>query len=105
MPFLVFFIVLSISFYVFYKIKYVRSKRPMEKKMLNGKSSVALGLFIALFGVNQLFLYDTTATLTYIISGVFILLGGFSAWVGYRTFRHHVPYVLQEAEELENHSR
>jgi len=97
MPFLVFFIILSFSFYVFYKIKYIRSRRPMEKKMLNGKSSVALGLFVALFGINQLFLYDTPTT--YIIAAVFILLGGFSAWVGYRAYRHHVPYAIRESEE------
>ncbi|HLU22527.1 YtpI family protein [Lederbergia graminis] len=98
MPFLVFVIVLSLSFYVFYKIKYVRSKRPMEKRMLNGKSSLALGIFVAFFGINQLFLYDTTTT--YIIAAIFIILGSFSAWVGFRTYRHHVPYVLREAEDL-----
>ncbi|MDQ0343537.1 energy-coupling factor transporter transmembrane protein EcfT [Lederbergia wuyishanensis] len=66
--------------------------------MLNGKSSVALGLFVLLFGINQLFLYDTT--LTYIIAAVFILMGGFSAWIGYKAYRHHVPYVIKEAEEM-----
>lgn len=98
MPFLVILIIFSLSFYIYYKIKYVRSKRPMEKKMLNGQSSVALGLFVALFGVNQLFLYDTT--ITYIIAGIFILIGSASAWVGYRTFRHHIPYAQQEAREM-----
>lgn len=99
MPFLVFFIVLSFSFYVFYKIKYVRSKLPMERKMLNGKSSIALGLFVALFGVNQLFLYDTTPTTAYIVAIVFILIGSLSAWVGLKTYRHHIPFALKEAEE------
>ncbi|MBS4194987.1 YtpI family protein [Lederbergia citri] len=98
MPILVFFIILSFSFYIFYKIKYVRSRRPIEKKMLNGKSSVALGLFVGLFGINQLFLYDTT--LTYIIAAVFIVLGGFSAWIGFKVYRHHMPYAIREAEEM-----
>lgn len=102
MPFLVFFIVFSFSFYVFYKIKYVRSKRPMEKKMLNGKSSMALGIFVTLYGVNQIILYDTT--ITYIIAAVFILIGAMSLWVGYRTYRHHVPYVIRETEEMERNN-
>ncbi|MEK3890404.1 YtpI family protein [Bacillus sp. FSL K6-3431] len=98
MKILVILIVFSLSFYVYYKIKYVRSKRPMERKMLNGKSSMALGLFVALFGVNQLFLNDTT--ITYIVASIFILLGGFSAWVGLKAYRYHIPYAIKEAEDM-----
>lgn len=97
MPILVFIIVLSLSFYVFYKIKYVRSHLPMEKKLLNGKSSVALGIFVAFFGINQLFLYQTT--LTYIIGILFIALGAASAWAGFKSYRYHVPYAVKEAED------
>lgn len=99
MPFLVFLIVFSFSFYIYYKIKNVRSKRPMEKKLLGGKSSVALGLFVALFGVNQLLLFNTTTT--YIIAAVFLLLGFASAWAGYKSVRHHIPYVKEEAKQLD----
>lgn len=98
MPILVFIIVLSLSFYVFYKIKYVRSHLPMEKKLLNGKSSMALGIFVAFFGINQLFLYQTT--LTYIIGILFIALGAASAWAGFKSYRYHVPYAVKEAEEM-----
>ncbi len=97
MPILVFIIVLSLSFYVFYKIKYVRSHLPMEKKLLNGKSSMALGIFVAFFGINQLFLYQTT--LTYIIGILFIALGAASAWAGFKSYRYHVPYAVKEAED------
>ena len=78
MPFLVLLIILSLTFYVFYKIKFVRSRLPMEKKYLSGKSGIALGLFVGLFGINQLFLHPST--ITYIIGGIFILLGFFSVW-------------------------
>ncbi|HEY4554116.1 MAG TPA: YtpI family protein [Bacillaceae bacterium] len=100
MPFLVFFIILSLSFYVFYKIKYVRSVRPMERKMLNGKSSMSLGLFVAMFGINQLLIYQTTTT--YVVGAIFILLGGFSVIAGYRVYRHHMPYAQKEAEDYSN---
>lgn len=76
----------------------MRSKRPMERKLLNGKSGMALGLFVALFGLNQLFLYDTTTT--YIVAIIFILLGGLNAWVGFKTYLHHIPYAVREAEEI-----
>ncbi|MFS0645577.1 YtpI family protein [Siminovitchia sp. 179-K 8D1 HS] len=99
MPFLVFFIILSFSFYIYYKMKYIRSRRPMERKMLNGKSGMALGLFVALFGINQLFLFNTTVT--YIVAAVFITIGGLSVWAGFRNFRHHVPYAREEARQLE----
>ncbi|KRG11522.1 YtpI family protein [Lederbergia galactosidilytica] len=97
MPILVFIIVLSLSFYVFYKIKYVRSHLPMEKKLLNGKSSMALGIFVAFFGLNQLFLFQTT--LTYVIGILFILLGVASAWAGFKSYRYHIPYAVKEANE------
>ena len=70
----------------------------MERKLLSGKSSVALGIFVALFGINQLFLYQTPAT--YVIAAIFILLGAASGWVGFKSYRHHVPFALKEADEL-----
>jgi hypothetical protein len=101
MPLLVMLIVISFAMYVFYKIKYVRSSRPIERKWLSTKSSIALGLFIALFGLNQLFLYQTT--ITYIISGLFILLGALNAFSGFKAYKHYLPFAIQEAEEPNSH--
>lgn len=98
MPVLVILIVISIAFYVFYKIKTVRSRRPAEKKWLSAKSSIALGLFVALFGINQLFLYSTTVT--YIVAAVFIILGGINVWAGFKAYQHYLPYAAKEAEDL-----
>ncbi|PLS16978.1 hypothetical protein CVD28_15110 [Bacillus sp. M6-12] len=98
MPILVIFIVIALAFYVFYKIKYVRSGRPMEKKWISAKSSVALGLFVALFGLNQLFLYQTT--LTYIVGSVFMILGALNIIGGYKSYKFHLPFAIKEAEEL-----
>ena len=100
MPVLVFAIILSLAFYVFYKIKYVRSRRPAEKKWLSAKSSIALGLFVLLFGINQLFLYHTT--ITYIISGLFILIGSMSTWTGFKASKYYLPYAAKEAENIKN---
>lgn len=101
MPVLVIFIVLSFALYVFYKIKYVRSMRPAEKKWISAKSSIALGLFVALFGINQLYLFQTT--ITYIIAGIFIVIGGLSALAGIKAYQHYLPFAIKEAEEAKGH--
>lgn len=97
MPILVVIIVISFAFYIFYKIKSFRTRRPMEKKWLAGKSSIALGLFVFLFGINQLFLYATTTT--YIVAALFILIGGFSIFGGYKMYKHYLPFAIKEAQE------
>jgi amino acid transporter len=98
MPLLAFLIILTLAFYLFYKIKYVRSNRPAEKKWLSSKSRIALGLFVSLFGINQLFLYHTM--ITYIVAAVFILLGALSAWAGLKACKHYLPFAIEEAESL-----
>ncbi|GLH64649.1 MULTISPECIES: YtpI family protein [Bacillaceae] len=97
MPTLVIFIIFSFSFYVYYKIKYFRSHRPMERRWLSAKSSIALGLFVFFFGLNQFFLHSSTVT--YIIGTIFLLIGAGSAWAGYRAYKHYLPLVLEEAKQ------
>ena len=97
MPIFVLLIVLSFVFYIFYKIKYVRSRRPAERKWLSAKSSIALGLFVALFGVNQLFLFQTTVT--YIVGAIFIVIGSLSVWGGIKAYKFYLPHAAKEAQE------
>lgn len=99
MPIFVLFIVVSLAFYVFYKIKYVRSNRPAERKWLTAKSGISLGLFVTFFGVNQLFLFQSTVT--YIVAAVFILLGGLNIWNGIKAYNHYLPYAQKEAMEAQ----
>jgi predicted Abi (CAAX) family protease len=99
MPLLVVLIVISFAFYLFYKIKYVRSKRPAERKWLSSKSSIALGLFVCLFGFNQLFLYHTM--ITYIVAAIFILIGGLSAVSGIKAYKYYLPYAAKEAKSID----
>lgn len=71
----------------------------MEKKWLSAKSSMALGLFVGLFGINTVFIQQTTVG--FIVAGVFVLIGFASFWAGMKSYRFHLPYVKKEAEELE----
>jgi succinate-acetate transporter protein len=99
MPILVLCIVISFSFYIFYKIKFVRSNLPVEKKWISAKSSMALGLFVSLFGINQLFLFQST--ITYIVAAIFILIGGLSIWSGWKSYRYFLPFAIKEAEQYQ----
>jgi hypothetical protein len=98
MPVLVILIIMSFSFYVFYKMKYFRSNRPAERQWISAKSRMALGLFVGLFGLNQLFLFQTTVT--YIVAAVFIIIGGLSVWEGMKAYKFYLPHAQKEAEEL-----
>lgn len=97
MPVLVILIVISFAFYLVYKVKYVRSRRPAERKWISAKSSIALGLFVALFGVNQLFLDGNKVT--YSIAAIFILIGGFSIYAGFKAYKYYLPLAAKEAQE------
>lgn len=98
MPILAFFIIISFMFYLFYKTKYFRTQRPMEKRWLSGKSGIALGLFVALFGLNQFFLWNTTVSR--IIGALFLVYGALVAYNGIRQYKHFLPLAIKEAEEL-----
>jgi hypothetical protein len=98
MPILVIFIVISLAFYIFYKAKFFRTRLPAEKKWISTKSTVALGAFIGLFGLNQLYLYQTTTT--YIVAGIFIILGILNIVGGIRAYKYYLPIAIKEAEEV-----
>ncbi len=98
MPILVFLIIVSFAFYLFYKTKFFRSRRPAERKWLSAKSSITLGLFVGLFGINQLFLFHTAVT--YIVSAIFIIMGTLSIINGIKAYKFYLPYARQEEEEL-----
>ncbi|MEH7176485.1 YtpI family protein [Neobacillus vireti] len=100
MTILVFFIVILFAFYLFYKTKYFRSSRPVEKKWLGAKSNIALGLFVCLFGINHLFFISET-TVTFIVSVIFVLYGGVFSWVGFKKYKHYLPFAIEEAQGLD----
>lgn len=97
---LVVFIVILFAFYLFYKTKYFRSNRPVEKKWLSAKSNIALGLFVTVFGINSLFV--NPSTITYIVGAIFTLYGILFTWTGIKKYRHYLPFAIEEAEMLEN---
>jgi uncharacterized protein YacL len=97
MSVLVFLIVILFAFYLFYKTKYFRSSRPVEKKWLAAKSNIALGLFVSLFGINHI-LFISQTTVTTIVSVIFIVYGAVFTWVGVKKYKHYLPFAAEEAE-------
>ncbi|UOY94290.1 YtpI family protein [Ectobacillus sp. JY-23] len=94
----VFLIIVSFVLYLFYKTRYFRTQRPMEKRWLSGKSGIALGLFVAFFGLNQFFVWDTTTSR--VVGAIFLIYGGLVAYNGFRQYKHFLPLAIKEAEEL-----
>lgn len=97
MPLFIILILFSLAFYIYYKIKYVRTNKVNEKRWLSAKSSIALGLFVSIFGLNRIFITQTTVSI--LIGTLFIIIGSISIWTGYKAYKYYLPYVLAESEK------
>lgn len=91
---LVAFIVVSLVFYLYLKVKQFRSEYPIAKKWHANRAHVALGSLLFFFGLNQIFIFPST--LTYIVSGLFILLGLLSMVHSYKAAKHYGQFVKEE---------
>lgn len=96
MPILIILILLSLSFYAYFKIKYFRVKEIMHRKWISAKSSIALGLFVVFFGLNQM--ATDPSTVVIVIGIILLLVGGGSVWAGVRAYKFYLPRVIEEAE-------
>lgn len=92
----VFFIVLSFVAYFYFKTKQFRSTLPIRKNWYKSKAGIALGAFIAIFGVNQAFLFPSTTT--FIIVAIFILLGIAVLIDNTKKMRHYGQFIREEYE-------
>ncbi|MCP8967442.1 YtpI family protein [Ectobacillus ponti] len=88
----------SLMLYLFYKTKQIRCQRPAEKAWLAGKCAVALGSFVAFFGLNLFFVLNSTVSM--IVGIVFLAIGAASAWNGIRQYKYFLPLAIEEAEKL-----
>ncbi|TYR82164.1 hypothetical protein FZC66_00770 [Priestia megaterium] len=98
MPIFAILIVVSLVFYLYLKVKYVRSQKLIERQWISAKSSISLGSFVLFFGVNQWFIYGTTLSL--VIGVIFFLIGLGSIIAGIRAYKYYFPLITEET----NHS-
>ncbi|WP_456278015.1 YtpI family protein [Bacillus sp. AK128] len=96
MPTLVILIILSLSFYAYFKIKYFRAREVMYRKWVSAKSSIALGVFMISFALNQMIAEPTQVSI--IIGVIFLLVGSGSIWAGVKSYRYYLPRVAEESQ-------
>lgn len=96
MPVLVVLIIVSFSMYVFYKVRSFMAKGPAEKYWINAKARMALGAFVGIFGINQLFLNPSGSAVVYIVAAIFVIVGVFSIYIGIKSYKHHLPHAAEE---------
>lgn len=99
MPIFLILIVVSISMYLYFKVKAVRAKAPYEKQWRNTKASISLGAFLAFFGINQII--QPRSTVEVIISIIFIALGLINVIVGMKAYKYYTPLVVEESKNLD----
>ncbi|WP_306977234.1 YtpI family protein [Alkalibacillus salilacus] len=93
--------VVSIVFYLYFKVRILNHKNPLYMHYTNGKARIALGVFIASFGINAYGFYQTQFALFVCI--LFLILGGAQIVHGYKVFKHYRGEIirLQEAGDLD----
>ena len=94
--FLVACIVISFVFYFYFKTKQFRSTLPIRKKWYTAKAGVALGIFLALFGINATIIYPDW--LGYTVAIIFILIGAGLGFNSFKRMKHEGKFVVQEYE-------
>jgi accessory gene regulator protein AgrB len=90
------FIIISLSAFIYFKIKYWRSKLPIETKWQQTRGNIALGFFLIFFGINLLLF--PRGLIEIIVGIVFVLLGIANAYFGYQAYKHYLPQVIDEAK-------
>ncbi|AOV07227.1 YtpI family protein [Sporosarcina ureilytica] len=97
MLFLVFLIIASVVFYLYFKMRQFRTTYmlPIRKKLFASMAGAALGLFLISFGLNQILLFNKLVI--YIVSAVFILLGLYVLVYNFRAAKHYRQFIEEEA--------
>ncbi len=80
-------IMLSLVFYVYYKVAIIKTSDKLTQAYFNAKSRISLGSFLFFFGINQYIFYQTQISL--FIGIVFLILGGLQLNLGFRETKHY----------------
>ncbi len=90
-------IVISVGFFIYFKIKQWRAKSTLESKWQQTRGNMALGVFLVAFGLNSL--YFPRSTVEIIVGIVFALLGIANIYYGYQAYKHYLPQLVDEIEK------
>ncbi|MGM8215605.1 YtpI family protein [Bacillaceae bacterium W0354] len=96
MPIFITVIVVSFVLYFFFKVRILNEKDPLYMHYTNAKARMALGIFIATFGMNQYAFYQTKIALFVCI--VFLVLGIAQFVYGYKLWKHYRNEILKTSD-------
>lgn len=93
-------IILSVVFYIYYKVSILRTKDGLTQHYMNAKSRICLGVFLIAMAITQYVALQTKIAL--FICLVFFVLGILQAVYGFNAARHYRSEWkrLNEAEML-----
>lgn len=80
-------IMLTVVFYIYYKVSILRTKDSLLQKYTNAKSRICLGGFLFFFAINQYLAYQQKFVL--IISLIFFVLGIMQVVDGWKEAKHY----------------
>lgn len=80
-------IIVSLVFYVYYKVAILKDRDPVTQLYFNAMSRVCLGSFLLFFAINQYLLYGTRLSL--FIGIIFIVLGSMQVTRGIKEAKHY----------------
>ncbi|MBY6035199.1 YtpI family protein [Fictibacillus nanhaiensis] len=99
MPIFIIIIILSFALYVFYKVREVRAKEPFYKRWTGTKAKMALGAFLASFGLNELSTVEGRVQLW--VGIIFLAYGIVLLWMGWKMYKHFLTLARDEAHKNE----
>src|SRR5699024_10402877 len=80
-------IILSVVFYVYYKVSILRTRDGLTQHYMNAKSRISLGIFLIAMAITQYVALQTKIAL--IICLIFLILGVMQAVHGFKAARHY----------------
>lgn len=97
MPIFIILIILSFALYVFYKVREVRAKEPFYKQWTGTKAKMALGAFLASFGLNELTAVEGRVQLW--VALIFLAYGIILLLMNWKMYKRFLTLARQEAKE------
>lgn len=79
--------IVSLVFYIYYKVAILRTMDVLLQYYFNGRARMALGTFVLTAGINLYLFYQSKLAL--IVSLLFLILGTMQAIHGFKESRHY----------------
>lgn len=80
-------IILSITFFIYYKVSILKTKDELTQLYFNARSRMCLGTFVSASGINQYIFYQSKLAL--FIGIIFLILGIMQIVRGYNEAKHY----------------